>query len=93
MNGFWRGKGQAEDVVTLLDGVKSAVSETTNVRYAEGSGLESVDQAKLDKAIKLAKQSDVVILAVGEDADKTGESASRTNIELYRTTDPCKSYP
>ena len=83
MNGFWRGKGQAEDVVTLLDGVKSAVSETTNVRYAEGSGLESVDQAKLDKAIKLAKQSDVVILAVGEDADKTGESASRTNIELY----------
>jgi beta-glucosidase len=31
----------------------------------------------------LAKQSDVVILAVGEDADKTGEAASRTNIELY----------
>jgi beta-glucosidase len=83
MNGFWRGKGQAEDVVTLLDGIKSAVSETTNVRYAEGSGLESVDQEQLDKAIKLAKQSDVVILAVGEDADKTGESSSRTNIELY----------
>ena len=83
MNGFWRGKGQAEDVVTLLDGVKSAVSETTNVRYAEGSGLESVDQSKLEKAIKLAEQSDVVILAVGEDANKTGESASRTNIELY----------
>ena len=83
MNGFWRGKGQAEDVVTLLDGIKSAASENTNVRYAEGSGLESADQVKLDKAIKLAKKSDVVILAVGEDADKTGESASRTNIELY----------
>ena len=83
MNGFWRGKGKAEDVVTLLDGIKSAVSENTNVRYAEGSGLESLDKAKLSKAVKLAKESDVVILAVGEDADKTGESSSRTNIELY----------
>ena len=83
MNGFWRGKGQAEDVVTLLDGIKAKVSENTKVRFAEGSGLESSDKKQLRQAIKLAKKSDVVILAVGEDADKTGESASRTNIKLY----------
>jgi beta-glucosidase len=83
MNGFWRGKGEAEDVVTLLDGIKAKVSSNTRVRYAEGSGLESVDKKQLRKAVRLAKKSDVVILAVGEDADKTGESASRTNIELY----------
>lgn len=83
MNGFWRGKGQAEDVVTLLEGVKAKVSNNTVVRFAEGSGLETMDQEKLAEAVALAKQSDVVILAVGEDADKTGEAASRTNIELY----------
>lgn len=83
MNGFWRGKGQAKDVVTLLDGIKAAVSENTRVRFAEGSGLESMDKKQLRQAVKLAKKSDVVILAVGEDADKTGESSSRTNIELY----------
>jgi beta-glucosidase len=83
MNGFWRGKGQAEDVVTLLDGVKAKVSNNTTVRFAEGSGLETTDHEKLAEAVALAKQSDVVILAVGEDADKTGEAASRTNIELY----------
>ena len=83
MNGFWRGKGLAKDVVTLLQGVKAKVSSKTKVRYAEGSGLESVDPDKLAEAVALAKQSDVVILAVGEDADKTGEAASRTNIELY----------
>jgi beta-glucosidase len=83
MNGFWRGKGEAEDVVTLLEGIKAKVSSNTRVRYAEGSGLESVDKKQLRKAVRLAKKSDVVILAVGEDADKTGESASRTNIELY----------
>jgi len=83
MNGFWRGKGQAEDVVTLLEGIKAKVSKNTNVRYAEGSALEAVDKKILRKAVKFAKKSDVVILAVGEDADKTGESSSRTNIELY----------
>jgi beta-glucosidase len=83
MNGFWRGKGQTEDVVTLLDGVKAKVSNNTTVRFAEGSGLETTDHEKLAEAVALAKQSDVVILAVGEDADKTGEAASRTNIELY----------
>ncbi|MDA9570105.1 glycoside hydrolase family 3 C-terminal domain-containing protein [Porticoccaceae bacterium] len=83
MNGFWRGKGKAEDVVTLLDGIKAKVSANTRVRFAEGSGLESIDKKQLRKAVKLAKKSDVVILAIGEDADKTGESASRTNIELY----------
>jgi beta-glucosidase len=83
MNGFWRGKGQAEDVVTLLDGIKAKVSDNTRVRFAEGSGLESIDKKQLRQAVKLAKKSDVVILAVGEDADKTGESASRTNIKLY----------
>jgi beta-glucosidase len=83
MNGFWRGKGQAEDVVTLLDGIKAKVSENTKVRFAEGSGLEFSDKKQLRQAVKLAKKSDVVILAVGEDADKTGESASRTNIKLY----------
>jgi beta-glucosidase len=83
MNGFWRGKGEAQDVVTLLDGIKAKVSANTNVHFAEGSGLETVDNKKLSQAIELAKRSDVVILAVGEDADKTGESSSRTNIDLY----------
>ena len=83
MNGFWRGKGEAEDVVTLLEGIKAKVSANTNVQFAEGSGLETVDNKKLSQAIELAKRSDVVILAVGEDADKTGESSSRTNIDLY----------
>ena len=54
MNGFWRGKGQAEDVVTLLDGIKAAVSENTRVRFAEGSGLESIDKKQLRQAVKLA---------------------------------------
>jgi len=83
MNGFWRGKGQAEDVVTLLQGIKSRAPDHMRVRYAQGSNLEAVDKKQLRNAVKLAKKSDLVILAVGEDADKTGESSSRTNLKLY----------
>ena len=47
MNGFWRGKGQAADVVTLLEGVKAKVSNNSVVRYAEGSGLETIGSRKV----------------------------------------------
>jgi beta-glucosidase len=83
MNGFWRGKGKAEDVVTLLQGIKSRAPDNTRVHYALGSDLETVDKKQLREAVKLAKKSDLVVLAVGEDADKTGESSSRTNLKLY----------
>ena len=42
MNGFWRGKGQAEDVVTLIDGIKAKVSENTKVRFAEVLALKAI---------------------------------------------------
>jgi beta-glucosidase len=39
-------------------------------------------QEMLDEAVNLAKSSDVVVAALGEAADMTGESSSMTNIDL-----------
>ena len=39
-------------------------------------------QEMLDEAVNLAKNSDVVVAALGEAADMTGESSSMTNIDL-----------
>lgn len=36
----------------------------------------------LDEALKIAKQSDVIIAAIGESAEMSGECSSRTNIEI-----------
>ncbi len=39
-------------------------------------------QEMLDEAVNLAKNSDVIVAALGEAADMTGESSSMTNIDL-----------
>ena len=39
-------------------------------------------QQIIDEAVAIAKQSDVVVAALGESAEMTGESSSRTNIEI-----------
>ena len=39
-------------------------------------------QELLDEALKIANQSDVIIAALGESAEMSGESSSRTNIEI-----------
>ena len=42
-------------------------------------------QALLDEAIKISKSADVIIAAVGEAAEMSGEAASRTNIQIPDT--------
>jgi beta-glucosidase len=39
-------------------------------------------QQMIDEAVSIAKQSDVVVVAAGESAEMTGESSSRSNIEI-----------
>jgi beta-glucosidase len=39
-------------------------------------------QAMIDEAVSMASQSDVVVVAAGESAEMSGESSSRSNIEM-----------
>jgi beta-glucosidase len=40
------------------------------------------DKQLLDEALQVANQADVIVAAIGEAAEMTGESSSRTNIEI-----------
>ncbi|MCW1735328.1 glycoside hydrolase family 3 N-terminal domain-containing protein [Anaerorudis cellulosivorans] len=52
-------------VITVLKGIKRAVSPTTIVRYAKGCAIRDTAQSNIDEAVKMAKMSDVVVLVVG----------------------------
>jgi len=52
-------------VVTILDGIKTKVSSNTLVRYAKGCGIRDVCRKGFEEAIKIARDSDVAIVAVG----------------------------
>ncbi len=93
--GNWRGQGAANSAVSLLEGVKAAVSPGTRVIYAEGAKLvtgardfatpsvfNTTDRSGFAAAVDAARQADVVLLAVGEDAYQTGEGRSQAQLGL-----------
>ncbi len=82
MLGCWQGKGTPGPVVTLLQGIKSKVSPSTRVWYAEGSGITNISDSSLSNALAAARAADVVIMAVGEKAGWTGEAASRSSLDV-----------
>ncbi len=82
--GSWSAAGEWTDNVTLLQGIRNAVPENVRVSYAEGAKLDLHDDSHdgFDEALQLARQADVVIMALGEGRHMSGEAASRTNIDL-----------
>ena len=82
MIGSWTGDGKPEDAITLLVGVKSKVSPQTTIKYAKGCEVNDDSTAGFDEAVRIARESDVVILAVGESAEMSGEAASRASLDL-----------
>ncbi len=93
--GNWRGRGAANSAVSLLEGVKAAVSPGTRVVYAEGAKLvtgardfqtpsvyNTTDRSGFAAAVDAARSADVVLLAVGEDAYQSGEGRSQAQIGL-----------
>ena len=50
---------------TILEGIRNYVGEELNVNYAEGCGITSLSKDGFDEAIRLAAESDVVVLVLG----------------------------
>src|SRR6266849_1727084 len=80
--GPWHTQGQASDVVTVLQGIKSKVPAGTQVVYAQGSGIEDSTTAGFAEAVAAARQAKIAILVLGERGDMSGEAASRSSLGL-----------
>ncbi len=80
--GSWTGDGKPEDAVTLLAGIKSKVSPRTVVRYAKGCEINDDSTSGFDEAVRVARDSDIAIVVVGESAEMSGEAASRSSLDL-----------
>lgn len=77
-------QGDEKDVITLLEGIKTALPNA-KITYAEGVKFERFEKAGLElipEAVKVAKQADVVILALGEEYWMSGEGGSVSEIVL-----------
>lgn len=62
-------------LITVLQGVKSAVGKNTRVIHEKGCEFFKKDYFKVDAAVKAAKSSDVVIMVLGDCSNSEGNSA------------------
>ena len=81
-NGTWAFFGEAKDVVSVADGIREKVGKDIKVLTARGTDFYTMDKSGFAEATSIAKQADVIVLAVGESAVMNGEAASRSDIRL-----------
>jgi beta-glucosidase len=80
--GPWHTDGKPEDVVTVLQGIKTRAPSGTQVLYAQGAGIEDTSTAGFADAVAAARRAKVAILVLGERHDMSGEAASRASLGL-----------
>ena len=80
--GNWAALGRPADAVSVLDGIRRAVSPQTTVLYARGAAPEGDDTTGFSEAVSLTRRSEAVVLVIGETPGMSAEAASRASIEL-----------
>lgn len=90
MIGSWSAAGdRITKPVTLREALVARLGPDTPVHYVKGAGYEFTDsdQSGFAEAVAAAKKADVIILAMGEKWDMTGEAASRVELGFPGTQD------
>ena len=84
MLGSWAAKGDPKDAVTLRSALTSQVEAAKgHLLYARGTDINGTSMAGFSDAVGAAKKSDIVVIALGEDAVwMTGEAGSRAHLDL-----------
>jgi len=80
--GPWCVYGDDAKAVDLATGIRGALSDKGSLVIAQGSGVEEPLAGGIDQAVAAARQADIVILAIGEGQNMSGEAQSRTEIVI-----------
>lgn len=80
--GSWSAAGNPKNVITVLKSISGKVSSSTKINYVKGCNFNDSDETGFRNAVEAAKNSDVVVMVVGESKGMTGEASSRVNLDL-----------
>jgi beta-glucosidase len=83
LNGEWAGLGDRKKSIPILEGISEKYKESAvKLLYSEGSSITETTPGKIAEAVAAARRADVVVAAMGEDFNWSGEAAVRTDIRL-----------
>jgi len=80
--GSWTGRANAKDVESINSALQNEFAGKLQLNYAHGCNFDGKDDTGFDEAINAAKNSDEVILFLGEKNSWSGENTSRSTIAL-----------
>lgn len=82
LKGFWSiDMGDEKDIISLYEGMEQQAGNA-KLQYSRGCAIDDSSEAGFAEAVQTALQCDVVVMAMGERADMTGEAKSKSNIHL-----------
>ncbi len=80
--GSWRYAAEVSRTVSIEQGLREALPSHTSLKSEPGCAFNDDNRDGFAAAVKLARQSDLVILCLGEMAHMSGENASRSSLRL-----------
>lgn len=80
--GWWRAIGKPEDTISLKNGIENLLGDSVSITTALGCDYKDMKSDQIEAAVATAKEADVVILALGEHQDMSGEAGNRGEIGL-----------
>lgn len=83
MTGSWGGDRRDPDVVTVKDALEARAQRIGgSITYAKGTEILGSSEEGFGAAVDAAKQADVVVVALGESSEMSGEAGSRAYLDL-----------
>lgn len=81
--GAWSGSGEGRHCVSLYEGLRAHEgSKNFSFEHIKSCQIDDKDKSQFEAVVAAAKNSDVIILAVGEHKDMSGEAAARAQIRI-----------
>ncbi|MBI2515532.1 MAG: glycoside hydrolase family 3 C-terminal domain-containing protein [Opitutae bacterium] len=80
--GCWAQYGQPAETQSIAQALKERLPAGVQLRVEQGCSIQGAASDNPAAAVEVARESDLVILCVGEDGPMSGENASRTTLRL-----------
>ncbi|RAP56173.1 beta-glucosidase [Oleiagrimonas sp. MCCC 1A03011] len=83
MTGAWGGAYRKSDVITVRQALAARMKKNGGtLLYAKGTDIKGDSTAGFAAARQAAEKADVVVMALGESGDMSGEAGSRAHLDL-----------
>ncbi len=80
--GPWNVYGDDKQAVDLETGIRAVMGKGAALSVTDGSKVDAALPGGIEAAVAAAKAADVVVLAIGESTNMSGEAQSRTSVTI-----------